>query len=78
MGGTVSIISNVLIQVVTTQHMKGLWSGIDERIKADQASSETAWLDALRIIYTIPTMTSNDRPMTLFRAGDQPYPWKSW
>ncbi len=27
--------------------MKGLWSGIDERIKADQARSEADWLDAM-------------------------------
>ena len=27
--------------------MKGIWSGIDERIKADQDRSEADWLDAM-------------------------------
>lgn len=27
--------------------MKGMWSGIDERIKADQARNEAGWLDGM-------------------------------
>ena len=27
--------------------MKGIWSGIDKRIKADQARSEADWLDGM-------------------------------
>ena len=27
--------------------MKGIWSGIDKRIKADQARSEAEWLDGM-------------------------------
>ena len=27
--------------------MRGIWSGIDERIRADQARNEADWLDAM-------------------------------